>query len=123
MWTDEPVPRSGAARQAFPRPREAPMDIRTPDDAERLVADLADGLTQPSDAECLLCYVIRMLDAFGCDTTLRWAARWRDVRLPSATGLERRLGSRGGYCDCEIFMNGWDLRADLQVRDGDGNQD
>ena len=34
-------------------------------------------------------------------------ARWRGLRAPRATALERRLGSRGGYCDCEIFMNGW----------------
>lgn len=93
------------------------MDIRTHADAERHVADLADHLTRPSDDECLLCYVIRMLSEFGCDTTLRWATRWRDVRVPRATGLERRLESRGGFCDCEVFWNGWTLRADLLVPD------
>jgi hypothetical protein len=61
-----------------------------------------------------------MLNAFGCDTTLRWARRWRDLRMPRATGLERRLGQRGGYCDCEIFLNGWDLAGENQVRDEDG---
>ena len=28
---------------------------------------------------------------------------------PRATALERRLGYVGGYCDCEIFLNGWSL--------------
>jgi hypothetical protein len=71
--------------------------------------------------ECLLCYVDRMLTAFGCDTTLRWAVRWRDRRAPRAMGLESRLHARGGYCDCEIFGNGWDLANELKVPDGHGN--
>jgi hypothetical protein len=64
-------------------------------------------LTAPEEGECLFCYVFRMLTVHGCNNRLRWAARWRDLRAPRATALERRLGSRGGYCDCEIFMNGW----------------
>src|SRR5438105_4691710 len=80
-------------------------------------ACLASILTEPRPDECVLCYVDRMLDAFGCDTTLRWARRWRDLRRPRATGLERRLESRGGFCDCEIFLNGWTLREDLWVPD------
>jgi hypothetical protein len=67
-----------------------------------------------------LCYVERMLAAFGCDCTLRWARRWRDLRLPRATGPERRLLARGGFCDCEVFLNGWGLRAHLLVPDADG---
>jgi len=63
--------------------------------------------TAPEEGECLFCYVFRMLTVHGCNNRLRWAARWRDLRAPRATALERRLGSRGGYCDCEIFMNGW----------------
>lgn len=96
------------------------MDITSPDDVERHVAALQEPLTEPRPGECLFCYVDRMLDGFGCDTTLRWARRWRDLRVPRATGLERRLGARGGYCDCEIFLNGWDLRSDLQVLDEHG---
>ena len=96
------------------------MDIRTPDEAENYLAARAAEVTTPADGECALCYVNRMLEAFGCDTTLRWARRWRALRLPRATGLERRLETRGGFCDCEIFINGWDLRADLQVPDEEG---
>ena len=40
---------------------------------------------------------------------------------PNATGLERRLEARGGFCDCEIFWNGWTLREDLRVRTEDGD--
>jgi hypothetical protein len=76
---------------------------------------------EPTSEECLLCFVTRMLDTAGCDNTLRWAMRWRDARAPRATGLARRLERQGGYCDCEILMNGWDLVEDLQHRDGSGN--
>ena len=62
-----------------------------------------------------------MLDAFGCDTTLRWARRWRDLVRPQRTRLERRLEARGGFCDCEIFWNGWTLRDDVCVPAEDGD--
>ena len=61
----------------------------------------------PGEHECLLCYVYRMLDS-GCDGSLRWALRWRDVRAPRLRGLVGGLQDRGGYCDCEIFRNGWE---------------
>jgi hypothetical protein len=77
----------------------------------------------PHRGECLLCYVARMLATRGCDNTLRWARRWRDLRLPRATGLERRLRARGGYCDCEALMNGWALRSELEALDGDVEPD
>jgi hypothetical protein len=66
---------------------------------------LSSALTDPRDGECLLCYVYRMLE-HGC-TGLRWALRYRDLRAPRATALEGRLGQKGGYCDCEIFMNAY----------------
>lgn len=93
------------------------MDIRNADEAEAHVATLATVLTEPRAGECVLCYVDRMLDAFGCDNTLRWAGLWRDLRRPRATGLERRLRAHGGFCDCEIFLNGWTLRDHLWVVD------
>ena len=70
-----------------------------------------DDPPSPHAQECVLCFIARMLQTHGCDTTLRWARRWRDVRLPRATGLERRFESRGGFCDCEVVMNGWTLQA------------
>jgi Protein of unknown function (DUF2695) len=70
-------------------------------------AILPELLTAPRAGECLLRYTYRMMNSQGCDGTLRWAKRWRDLRAPRHTALERRLGSSGGYCDCEIFMNGW----------------
>ena len=71
------------------------------------------ALTSTRGNECLLCYVARLMDEFGCDTTLRWAMRFRDSRAPSATALERRLGQVGGFCDCEIFLNGFELARRL----------
>jgi hypothetical protein len=78
---------------------------------------LREYLTAPRPGECLFCYVYRMLNSFGCDGTLRWAARWRDLRASRATALERRLGRRGGYCDCEIFMNGWMASTEMTSTD------
>lgn len=75
--------------------------------AEGALREVLGELTDPHEGECLFCYVHRMLE-FGClPDRLTWARRWRDLRAPRATGLERRLEARGGFCDCEIFMNGW----------------
>lgn len=68
---------------------------------------LSQLLTAPKEDECLFCYVYRMLGSHGCDNKLRWAKRWQGLRAPRATALEQRLAGRGGYCDCEIFLNGW----------------
>jgi hypothetical protein len=64
-----------------------------------------------------------MYRRFGCDGSLRWVRRWRDVLRPRATGLERRMGSGGGFCDCEVFLDAWDLLPALMVRDADGHLD
>lgn len=87
------------------------------DEAELYLKTLADPRSEPTSRECVACYTARMLDLFGCDTTLRWARRFRDLRSPTATGLERRLGGVGGFCDCEIFLNGWTLVRECRVRD------
>lgn len=86
-------------------------------DAEGILSDAATALLAPRARECLLCYVLRMLDEFGCSCTLRFARHYRDVRAPRAVGLTRRLGSKGGYCDCEIFLNGYDFRTQYKVRE------
>jgi hypothetical protein len=75
------------------------------DAMESELAELSRRLTEPGDRECLRCYVLRMLDQFGCDNTLRWAKRWRDMRAPRARGLTGSLSQRGGYCDCEVILN------------------
>ena len=57
--------------------------------ADLVEADLrarAEELTQPGPDECLTCYVYRMLVDHGCDNTLRFARRFRDLRSPTATG-------------------------------------
>jgi hypothetical protein len=81
--------------------------------AESWLRERALGLTEPHAAECLFCFVARMLDEHGCDTTLRWATRYRDLRAPRATALENRLYRMGGFCDCEIFLNGMTLAPRL----------
>ena len=91
--------------------------------AEAGLVALSDELTTPRPQECLFCFVDRMLTAFGCDNTLRWVRRWRELRRPRAAGLEGRLGRSGAFCDCEVFLNGWTVRDDLLVPDAHGEGD
>ena len=87
---------------------------------ERELRHLSIEMTQPKPAECLHCYVYRMLE-FGC-AGLRWATRYRDARAPRATALDRRMMSKGAGCDCEIFMNGWSLRREHQIYDRESEE-
>lgn len=80
---------------------------------ERELRALAATLTDPLPRECLLCYVARMLVQSGCRTTLRFAPHHRDLRAPRVAGLEARLGGRGGFCDCEILLNGYELKRSM----------
>jgi len=115
MTTSEPPDRSEpSALPASSGPPALAPEVR---DAERALADASLALLGPEPGECLLCYVHRMLVEFGCDCRLRFAAHYRDVRAPRATGLERRLGNSGGFCDCEIFLNGYDLHPEYWVPD------
>lgn len=76
-----------------------------------------DPATDPGGGECVACYVHRMLRAHGCDSTLRWAGRFRDLRSPTGSSLERRFTERGGLCDCEIFEHDLRLARHVLVRD------
>jgi Protein of unknown function (DUF2695) len=96
-------------------PMSAESDLAPVLHIERELRHLSIQITQPRPRECLHCYVYRMLE-FGC-IGLRWAKRYRDLRAPRATALDRRLMSKGAGCDCEIFMNGWSLRREHQVYD------
>lgn len=80
---------------------DAPVDER----AETIVRDLAEKWTRSGPGECLICYLCRMLEEFGCDGSLRFTAAFRDERMPRARALEHRLARAGGYCDCEVTYN------------------
>ena len=97
-------------------------DVAIDEQAVWLIRSMARRLTQPRAGECLVCYVARMLDEFGCDTTLRFARNYRDQMAPRATKLERRLGDMGGFCDCEIFLNGMRLAPHLRTYDANGEE-
>jgi hypothetical protein len=73
---------------------------------EQQLAAFSRDLTEPGDRECLRCYLLRMLEEFGCDNTHRWTERWRSLRAPRAQALLRRLAARGACCcDCEVILN------------------
>jgi Protein of unknown function (DUF2695) len=96
--------------------------------AEHFVRELAAELVAPEGRECLACYVSRMLCEFGCDGTVRFALRYRDIRVPRATALARTLADGGGFCDCEVLMNVFSPAARLWtpgrwVEDEDGDEE
>jgi hypothetical protein len=64
------------------------------------------GDDEPEQAECLRCYVDRMVASHGCDTSLRFTRRWlTGSSFTNPTRLLRWFESSGGYCDCEVLMN------------------
>jgi hypothetical protein len=88
------------------------MNTPLVNEAEQLVHALAAALTEPLPAECLACYLDRLLRSAPCDGTLRLAQRYRDALAPRATALERRMHDRGGCCDCEILWNVYNSKSD-----------
>lgn len=74
-------------------------------DVEQSLRTLSGALTAVQPAECLCCYLVRMLEQFGCDGGHRFTKRWRDVQRRTVPGLIRRLEGRGGFCDCEVVFN------------------
>jgi hypothetical protein len=87
------------------------------DEVERYLKMLSGEHDDPAPRECLVCYLARMVETHECDSTLRWAQRFRDRRSPRATGLERRLTDRGWACDCQVLRDGYRLSRHLLVRD------
>jgi hypothetical protein len=82
------------------------------DELEAFLRLRADELTLPYESECLCCFVARQLDEFGCTGSHRHAVRYRDVMAPRATALVERLRRVGACCcDCELFLNGYELRG------------
>lgn len=76
------------------------------DAVEAELIQLSKLLTEPGPRECLRCYLIRMLNEFGCNNTHRWTRQWRDSRAPRARSLIERLQRRGACCcDCEVIFN------------------
>lgn len=83
-------------------------DVR---ELEAELAATAEQLTAPGPDECLLHYLQRMLDAFGCRGhrfTERWA-RGRKVR--GRPVLEWAVATGGCCCDCEVIMNSLGRRS------------
>jgi len=71
-------------------------------EAEKLLRQAADELTDPGHGECLICYLNRMWGAFGCNRSLRFMRRFRDRTAPRATALEKRLNRS---CDCHVLVS------------------
>jgi Protein of unknown function (DUF2695) len=74
---------------------------------------------EPADKECLRCYLVRMIQARGCDNTRKWTTRWRHRRAARDGQLMSQLEERGGICcDCEVVFNVWQHEDDGWVEGG-----
>jgi len=87
------------------------MDVENVfDDAEGFLRAAARDLLSPRAGECLVCFVARQLQDFGCDGSQRFTRMFRDRAAPRATALFARLARMGARCcDCEIFLNAYAL--------------
>ena len=77
----------------------------------------ATGTLDPQEGECVLCFVDRAVAELGCDGTLRWTARFQEVRVPGAIALVPRLTGAGGTCDCTVLERGYRLVRECMERD------
>jgi hypothetical protein len=71
----------------------------------RPITSLAEVM--PFKAECLACFVHRMVREQGCTDALRWVEHFRRLRAGRATALTRRLTARGASCDCAVTTVVW----------------
>jgi hypothetical protein len=84
----------------------------------RPITSLAEVM--PLDAECLACFVHRMVRDQGCTDALRWVEHFRRLRAGRATALTRRLGDRGASCDCSVTTVVWQPHPGLWEWDDAG---
>ncbi|NYJ19819.1 DUF2695 domain-containing protein [Glaciibacter psychrotolerans] len=91
------------------------MDTKTiTEEAEQILRDAAETMSAPRGGECLVCFVIRQLDEFGCDNSHRFVLRYRERCAPRASSLLTRLSDMGACCcDCELTLNAYDLHDSL----------
>lgn len=74
----------------------------------------------PLEAECLACFVHRMVRDQRCTEALRWVEHFRRLRARRATALMRRLMARGASCDCNVVSVVWLPHHGLWVWDDSG---
>ncbi|TIC86451.1 hypothetical protein [Nocardioides sp. GY 10127] len=90
-------------------PRLSRKDLRLVRGLEQELRALAADLVDPLPGECERCYVSRTVDELGCDGTLRWTGRYRDLHAPGHAGAPVRAGDAEA-CDCRVI--GADRPAD-----------
>ena len=89
----------------------AVADLVDPDTLLEPLEEAADesldmpDLDLPREAECLECYLDRMLRKYGCRAHA-FSERWIDAQPRRMTGLMKWLEDQGGLCcDCEVMFN------------------
>lgn len=67
----------------------------------------------PRPAECLVCYVARLLARQDCAGGTALVTWWQQLRAPRATALVRRLEAMGVACDCELLTAAYERAPSL----------
>lgn len=81
---------------------------------EQELAIMSSYVVRVRPRECVTCYVYRMVREFGC-LGPRFLQEFQERAAPRATALLSRMARRGAYCDCELFLNAFELRAELMT--------
>jgi hypothetical protein len=81
------------------------------DESERLLHEAGAALTDPLPDECLLHYLLRMLEQFGC-AGHRFTERWaRGRRVRGRPVMQWAVETGGCCCDCEVVLNSLGRRS------------
>lgn len=74
---------------------------------EAHVRQVERDLTGVGEQECLYCYLVRMLEEFGCaGENHQWTRRWIAAQPRPANWVLGWVKRNGGICcDCEVVMN------------------
>jgi hypothetical protein len=60
---------------------------------------------QPFTYECLACFLQRAIPVSSCDGTAALTQTWMASQKEDTRWLIPWLQQRGGYCDCEVYLN------------------
>ncbi|QWC85100.1 DUF2695 domain-containing protein [Nocardioidaceae bacterium] len=97
-----------------PEPTLPPMVDRR----ERARIALSSQTPEPIEGECLACFLVRSVEAYGCGGDLALVEAFRRGRAPAAVGVADRLVRLGADCACQVAPAGvWVLAREHRVRD------
>lgn len=93
------------AEQSEPFPLLPVQPTIQPFDPEAYAGELAEHWTGPHPAECLSCYLVRVIEEFGCSGSHEWTSRWCDAQPGESSWVLPWVQHNGSCCcDCEVVL-------------------